>query len=201
MQEAVLTFYGLVTTFILAAMTVLRPQSPNPNYYLWLAGIMIGIGFIGILVGYGLFRSRTMQCRTNLYLKTLLFQMVFNVKNIESIKNSAIRFRSLCSTQGHFKLWDTMNIAILIAFYSGEVLQLVGVLTMLVIGGVLCLNQAVVIGLVFLVLFVVLTPILIQHLMNKERDLMKKEYLDAAKEQNVEQILKRLELPKLVEPK
>lgn len=196
MQAVVLTFYGVVATFALAAMAVLRPQSPISIDYRWPAGVMIGIGFLGILVGYGLFRSRSMQRRTAWYLASLLFQMADSVEDADSLKDSALRFRVLCSTRGRFKLWDTMNIAILIAFYSGETLLLVGVLTMLVVGGGLCLSLAVKIGLVCVVGLVVLTPILIQrYLMDREKNRMTTEYEDAAKIQTVEQMRKRFGLP------
>lgn len=200
-QAIVLTFYGVVTTFAIATMVVLSSQSQNKIDYNWPAGIMIGIGFLGLLLGYGLFRSRTMQRRTYLYLNLLLMQMADNVEDAEPIKNSALRFRSLCSTQGRFKLSDTINIAILIAFYSGEVLLFVGILTILVFGSVLCLSQAIIIGLMCMVLFVVLTPILIQCLMmNKEEKLSIKEYEDAAKIQTVKQMRECLGITKLVEP-
>jgi uncharacterized membrane protein (DUF485 family) len=197
MQSYVLAFYGAVTVFSFAAMAAFRPQPPAQIDYRWPAVVMIVLGFLGILVGYGLFRSRTMQRRTGLYLKSLLLQMTNSAEDYSSLKESSLRFRSLASTKGRFKLWDTMNIAILIAFYSGESFVLAGFLAFIVVGGKLCLSQAVLIGVVLLVALFVLTPIIVQRLlMDKETKRMKEEYRIANKIR-LDQMGEHFELPKV----
>lgn len=202
MQSYVLTFYGAVTLFSFAAMAAFRPQPPDQIDHRLLALVMIVLGFLGILVGYGLFRSRTMQNRTALYLRSLLLQMANAAEDHDSLCGSALRFRSLISTKGRFKMWDTMNIAILIAFYSGESFVLTGVLVFLVASWRLCLNQAVLTGLVLLVALFVLTPIIVQRLlMDKETKRMKDEYVIATPKINPDQMEEHFELPKVEEDK
>ncbi len=200
MQVAVLTFYGVVTAFAMAAVAAFRPQTPTAIDYRWPAGVMIVLGFLGLFVGYGLFRSRTMQRRTARYLTTLLVQMASDVDDAKSVKNSALRFRSLCSTRDRFMLWDTMNIVILIALYSGEVFLITGILAFLVVGSSLCLNQAVMIGVICMVVLLVVTLVLAQKLvMDKETVRMTTDYKEAEKMQTLQQMQEHLGLPKKVE--
>jgi len=197
MQSYVLTFYGTVTAFSFAAMAAFRPQPPSQIDYRWPAGVMIALGLFGLFIGYGLFRSRTMQSRTALYLKSLLLQMANSAEDYASLNKSALCFRSLVSTKGRFKLWDTMNIAILIAFYSGESFVVVGVLAFMVVLAGLCLSQAVLIGLVLLVALFVLTLVMVQRLlMNKETKHMEEEYRSAAN-MGTDQMEKQFGLPKM----
>jgi len=197
MQSYVLAFYGAVTVFSFTAMAAFHPQLPAQIDYRWPAVLMIVLGLLGILVGYGLFRSRTMQRRTALYLTSLLLQMTNSAEDYASLKESSLRFRSLVSTKGRFKFWDTMNIAILIAFYSGESFVLAGFLAFIVVGGKLCLSQAILIGVVLLVALIVFTPVIIQRLlMDKETKRMKKEYKIASKIP-LDQMGEHLELPKV----
>lgn len=196
MQAAVLTFYGVVTTFALLATAVLRPQPPAQMDYRWSAGVMIGLGSLGLLVGYGLFRSRTMQRRTALYLKCLLVQMASTVEDPAATTKSSLRFRSLCSTRGKFKLWDTMNIAILIALYSGEALLLTGLISISVFGNGMSASCAATVGLLGMLALVILTPVLVQTLlMNPEAKQIREEYLIAERISTVEEMQKHLGLP------
>ncbi len=200
MQVAVLTFYGVVTAFAMAAVAAFRPQAPTPIDYRWPAGVMIMLGFFGLFVGYGLFRSRTMQRRTAWYLTTLLVQMASAVLDIGAVNGSALRFRILISTRGRFKLWDTVNIVILLALYSGEVFVFTGVLAVLVVENILCLNQAALIGVVCMVGLVVVMPVLVQKLIvDKETDHMTADYREAEKIQTLQQIQEYFGLPKGVE--
>jgi len=96
MQSYVLTFYGAVTVFSFAAMAAFRPQPPAQIDYHWPAVIMILLGFLGILVGYGLFRSRTMQRRTALYLKSLLLQMTNSAEDYNSLNDNTGRSCRTC---------------------------------------------------------------------------------------------------------
>ncbi|MCJ7547723.1 MAG: hypothetical protein MUP30_13050 [Deltaproteobacteria bacterium] len=199
MQSHILTFYAAVAVFALAAMAAFLPQDPNPIDCRWPAGVVIGLGVLGILVGFGLFRSRTMQRRTDWYLKSLLIHMAENVEDTNSLNDSAIRFRSLCSTKGRFKMWDTMNISILIAFYSAGFFVLAGSLILSVVMHwvYLSLSQAIVIGLVVFLVLVVAIPVLIQKMMNREAKAMEKEYRDAAKINHFKQFHEHFGLPKL----
>jgi hypothetical protein len=146
MQVAVLTFYGIVSTFATLAVAAFRPEDPTTVYYRWPAGVMIVLGIFGMFIGWGLFRSRIMQLRTARYLAILLVQMAGAAQDIVSVSGSALPFRTLCSTRGRFRLWDTMNIVILLAFFLGEGFLLAGAFAWLVIENILCLNQAAVIG-------------------------------------------------------
>jgi len=190
MQLAVLTFYGIVTTIAIAAVASFRPQGPNPIDYRWPAVIMIILGSLGLFIGYGLFRSRTMQRRTALYLKTLLIQMLDAADDAKDLEYSALRFRNLCSTKGRFKMWDTINIVILIALYSGEALLITGILAFLVVGNILSLFCAFLIGFCGLLILLCFTPWLVQkYLMDKETEKIKEEYNEA----------KRIKISKLSE--
>lgn len=196
MQAVVLTLYAAVTTFALAATAALRPQPPAPIDYRWPAGIMIGLGLLGFLVGYGLFRSRTMQRRTAWYLASLLIQLAESVEDYAALSNSALRFRSLCSTRGKFKLWDTMNIAILIAVYSGEALFVSGVLVFSVQSSILPSLCALVTGVVGLLVLFALTPIVVQSfLINPETKRLEDEYRNAAKTSSLEEMGRQFGLP------
>jgi hypothetical protein len=197
MQAGILTFYGVVATVAMLAVAALRPQPPTPIDLRWPGGVMVGVGFLGILVGYGLFRSRTMQRRTALYLKSLLVQMARETEDASSVNDSALRFRSLCDTRGRFKMWDTMNIAILIAFYSGEAFIITGGVVLLVVWNVLCPITAVVIGLTCMIILLALTPVLVQRfLMDKETALIEADYRNVCKIQRLEQIGELFGLPK-----
>jgi hypothetical protein len=196
MQSVVLTLYAAVTTFALAATAALRPESPTPIDYRWPAGVMIGLGLLGVLVGYGLFRSRTMQRRTAWYLASLLIQLAGSVEDREALSTSALRFRSLCSTRGRFKLWDTTNTAILVALYSGEALFLTGVLVFSVHSSVLPSLCAVITGLLALLVLFALTPIVVQSfLINPETKRLEDEYLSAAKTSTLEEMGRQFGLP------
>lgn len=201
MQVAVLTFYGVVTAFAMAAVAAFRPQAPTAIEYRWPAGIMIVLGVLGIfVVGYGLFRSRTMQRRTAWYLTTLLVQMAGAVEDSDAVNGSALRFRSLCSTRGRFKLWDTMNIVILLALYSGEGFLLTGVLAWLVVDNILCLNQSLVIGVICWIGLMVITPMLVQkYIMDKETAHMTDDYRKAEKFKTLHEMQEHFGLPSGVE--
>ena len=75
MQAIVISLYTATTTIGLAITVLFWPQDHALIDYCWLAVVIIFMGLLGILVGYGLFRSRTMQLRTSLYLRTLLIQL------------------------------------------------------------------------------------------------------------------------------
>lgn len=106
----------------------MRPSSPDLDYYGWLGVVLIIIGALGCLVGFGLFRSRSMQRRTQWYLTSILLQLANIVNSGQPLKYPALRFRVLCTTGGQFRLLDTMNLVILIAMLSGEALLIVGAL-------------------------------------------------------------------------
>lgn len=196
MQIAVLTFYGVVTTIVAAAVAAFRPQAPIPIDYRWPAAIMIALGLLGIFVGYGLFRSRIMQRRTALYLLTVLVQMANSVDDASSVNDPALRFRKLCSTKGYFRLWDTMNIIILIAFYSGEFLILTGSLALLVVGNVFRLYDAALFGSISMITLVIFTPVVIQvFVMNKEKKRIDQECGEYTKVQTLAELNKHFDLP------
>jgi hypothetical protein len=194
MQVVVLSLYGVVSSF---AMRAFRPQASSPIDYRWPAGIMIALGLLGLFVGYGLFRSRTMQRRTAWYLTDLLIQMARAVEDASSEKDSALRFRGLCSTRTRFKLWNTMNVVILITLYCGEAFTLTGVLAFLVIGMILNLSQAAWIGVLCIFSLFALTPWLVQKLiMDKETKNMNIHYKKIEQFQTLEQMREDFGLPK-----
>lgn len=197
MQVAVLTFYGIISAFAAAAVAAFRPQDLTATYYRWPVGVMIALGIFGLLVGYALLRSRTMQLRTAWYLATLLVQMAGAAENIDSVSDSRLRFRSLCSTKGRFKLWDTMNIVVLLALYSGGLFILTGILAWLVIENILCLNQAFVFGIVLFIGLMIVTRVLVQKLMDKEMHHMTCDYIKikTKKIQTLEQMQEHFGLP------
>ena len=89
-----------------------------------------------------------------------------------------------------------MNIAILIALYSGEGLLLTGALGLSVIGCGMELRQALVLGLLCMVGLLVLTPVFVQRLvMNRETALMTLEYQHAAKFTSLADMKKHFGLP------
>jgi len=177
MQSHVLTFYGVVVAFSFAAIAAFRQLPSTQIDYRLPAVITIMLGLLGLLVGYGLFRSRTMQRRTAKYLGAIINQMLNSAEDNVPLKESALRYRSLCSTKGHFKFLDTMNIVILIALYSGETFFLGGILALMVIFGLIYLHNAVLIGVVLLGFLFFITPfIVLRFIMDKETKRMEEEY-------------------------
>ena len=119
MQAIVISLYTAIITLGLAIAVSFWPQDHALIDFHWLAVVIIVMGLTGTVVGYGLLQSRTMQRRTSLYLSKLLLQLAESVDDHYTLSNSALRFRRLCSTGGKFKMWDTMNIAILITIWYG----------------------------------------------------------------------------------
>lgn len=196
MQAAVLTFYGVVTAIAMAAVAAFRPQAPTPIDYHWPAGVMIALGFLGLFIGYGLFRSRAMQRRTHLYLTTLIVEMARATDAFASVQSTPLRFRTLCSTHGNFKLSDTMNIFTLIAVLAGEAFVITGILALFVVEGYLCLYQATVIGaVVVVVLFLATRPLTEKYIVKREEKRMMTDYLNAST-QTLPEMMTCIGLPK-----
>ena len=196
MQSVVLTFYGAVATFSLLAAAALRPQPPTPIDYRWIAGVLGGVGLLGIFVGIALFRSRSMQRRTAWYLTYLLDQMASNIEDASAVEESALRYRGLCTTGGRFKLMDTMNAAFLIALFSGETLFICGSAVFSVTQFEVASERAIAVGLVIFLVTVVLTPIIVQrYLMDAETKRMRCDYFELERSRGLEQMRKKSGLP------
>ncbi|MEW6413611.1 MAG: hypothetical protein AB1483_14235 [Candidatus Zixiibacteriota bacterium] len=168
-QAIVLTFYGAVVTLVLSAAALLRPAHINPPHYVWIGWGLICLGLFGSFVGYGLFRSRRMQVMTARYMSLLLLNLVNETKDNVKPGCSAFRFRNLRSTGGGFSLSDTINLAILIAFYVGEALLIGGLSLLLYVWEV---DLLISVALVLSVVALLVTPLVLDRSMRKERSKM-----------------------------
>lgn len=184
MQAVVLTLYGAITTFALASVAALRGLLPQEIDLSWPALVMAVLGFLGLLVGYSLFRSRIMQRRTAQYLVSLLRQLEQETRGGSTgtsgepkPSTSALRFRGLCTTANRFSLWDTMNITILVAVFAGFSLLVTGLLVLLVRWGAMGIGIAGGLGGGLILFLCGATPLFIERvLMAKEATKLASDY-------------------------
>ena len=165
MQGLVLIFYGAVAAFGLRA-------SANT------AGALVGVGLLGIFTGFALLNSRLMQMRTARYLVELLCQIGEGVDSW-ALDKTALRYRALCGTSGHFSLLDTMNTGFLIAFFSGGALFIYGGVILIPKQGWLASNGDRWWAGVVTLLLVIWAFREVQHYFRKEKDQMKTDHSNA----------------------
>ncbi len=139
MQSIILSLFGVITMVTLYSYIKTLPADLTSEDYIYFSYVLLILGFMGIIVGHGLLKSRFMQLRTARYLASILIQMLkyLDGRTSKTKRESlihALNYRCLCTSKGRdsvigsFKFIDTSNIAVFLTTFAGTSMSLVGLI-------------------------------------------------------------------------